>query len=214
VKKKTSPAPAPRLIKRYDNRKLYDAADRRYVTLEHLAGMVARGEDVRVVDQKSGDDLTNVVFTQVILERMKQRTADVPRQVLARLIRLGSAAAPSLAGWVGPHEAAARARDEAEKIVSRMIGRGRLSLEEALALRQEIAHSVHRIVAEAQQGLESRIRGLLERPDKDGLHPSLQTLKERLLALESYLVEPPPRRNGGRRRVRRGARGERPRPRA
>ena len=79
-----------RVIRRYDNRKLYDPAARRYVTVEDVAEMVSAGEDVKVVDQKSGEDLTNVILAQVLLDRLKDKTAVVPRQVLVRLVRLTS----------------------------------------------------------------------------------------------------------------------------
>jgi polyhydroxyalkanoate synthesis repressor PhaR len=182
-----------RLIRRYDNRKLYDPAARRYVTLDDVAAAVAAGEDVRIVDQKSGDDLTNVVLAQVLLDRLKDRTAVVPRQVLVRLIRLTSQ--PGTAWKDAPQDAAQRAREEAERIVSGLLSRGRLSLDEALALRQEITSSVHGIVTDAQGAFERRVRGMLERSEKDGerdgVAVSLQALRERLLSFESFL-EPRP----------------------
>jgi polyhydroxyalkanoate synthesis repressor PhaR len=189
-------APAERVIKRYDNRKLYDPQARRYVTLDGLAALVARGEDVRVVDQKTGEDLTTTVLAQVMLEGVKQRSVTVPRQVLARIIRL--AAAPSVAWgeWKGPHDVAQRARQEAERIAGGLMSRGRLTLDEALSLRQEIAGSVHRLVAEAQTGLEGRVRGLLEQHD-GGVNPSLKVLKGRLSSFEALLEPAPPK---GRRR--------------
>ena len=181
--------PSERLIKRYDNRKLYDQQARRYVTLDDLGRMVGEGTDVRVADQKTGEDLTAMVLAQVLLEGIKERKALVPWPVLARLIRLG--VAPAAAWADGPGEAARKARDEAERIATGLIGRGRLTLEEALALQKEIAGSVHRIVSEAQHGLESRVRSLLDRSEREGgVSPALQTLRERLMSFETYLARP------------------------
>ena len=87
--KKPPAAPAARLIRRYDNRKLYDTTARRYVTVEGLGRLVGAGEDVRVVNQRSGEDLTAVILAQVIVDGIKERTARISGQVLARLIRLG-----------------------------------------------------------------------------------------------------------------------------
>jgi len=179
-----------RLIKRYDNRKLYDPAGRRYVTVADLARMIGRGEELRVQDQRTGEDLTTLVLGQVVLESLKQRTARIPRQVLARLIRLGNGPAAAWGHWPGPQEATARARGEAERIVSGLLARGRLSLEEALALRQDIAQSVHRLVAEAQHGLEARIHALIDQTEGQGATASLQALKERLMVFENVLNEP------------------------
>ena len=136
--------------------------------------------------------LTTVVLAQVILEEVKERTASIPRQVLARLIRLGAKPASAWVDWTAPQEALARARTEAERIAQDLIARGRLTLEEALALRQEIAAAVQRAVSEAQQGLEARLHSLLGRGQKDGASPSLRALEERLMAFETYLAEPAP----------------------
>ncbi len=184
-----------RVIKRYENRKLYDAETRRYVTLGDLAGMVARGLEVRVLDQRTGDDITPAMLAQVILEGIKERTASIPGQVLSRLIRMGVRGAERFGRWPGPQEAAARARTEAERIVEGLMSRGRLTLEEALGLRQDIASTVHRLVTEAQRGLEERIRGLLDVTEREGgVNPALSLFKERLLAFEAYLDDTPRRR--------------------
>lgn len=153
---------APRRIKRYGNRKLYDLDGKRYVTLENVAAMVAAGQDIEVIDQRTGEDLTSLTLAQVLLEGLKEKTARIPRQVLVRLVRLGAGPASAFADWPAPHEAAARARGEVEKVVGSLLSRGRLSLEEALTLRQDVARSVHGIVSEAQAGIEGRIRGLFE----------------------------------------------------
>ena len=204
---KTTPAAAERTIKRYGNRKLYDPEAGRYVTLDDLARMVGDGEEVRVVDQRSGDDLTTVVLAQVLLEGLKQRTARIPREVLVRLIRIGFG---SLARWgrsLAPPEAVARARHEVERIVSGLLRRGKLSLDEALSLRQELGRTVQRSVAEAQKGLEARLHGLLDRSAKDGdVGPVLRSLKGRLLSLDTYLGD-----EGRRSRWPHGRRREAPR---
>ena len=192
---------AEKVITRYDNRKLYDPEARRYVTLGELGRLVVEGAELKVVDQKTGEDLTTLVLAQVILEGIKEKTASIPRQVLARLVRFGLRNA--FADWPRPQEFAGRARREAERIAQGLISRGRLTLEEALALRQEITGTVQRLVTEAQHGLEGRLRGLLDRSEKEaGVHPALMSLKERLLSFETYLGEPQPapatRRRAGR----------------
>lgn len=80
----------PRLITRYDNRKLYDLQERRYVTIDELARMIAGGTDVTVQDRKTSRDITNVVLAQVILEGVRDDRWGIPGQVLTRLIRVGA----------------------------------------------------------------------------------------------------------------------------
>ena len=63
-----------RIIKRYTNRKLYDKQESRYVTLEEIARLVRRGEDLKVIDNETDEDLTAVTFAQIILEEEKRKT--------------------------------------------------------------------------------------------------------------------------------------------
>ena len=185
------PADSPRSITRYENRKLYDAAERRYVTLDQLRARVAAGEEVEVVDRKTGEDLTTLTLAQILLEGLRGSTARVPRQVLTRIIRLSFGPTGNGADGVGsPQDAAARARQEAERIVGGLLSKGRLTLEEALARRQELSGSVHQIVSEAQAGIESRLRALFG-PAHDGPHASLLGLKERIEALSSRVGHAP-----------------------
>lgn len=180
-----------RVVKRYRNRKLYDAASRRHLTLDGLARLVARGEDVQVLEQGSGEDVTAPTLAQAILDALKARRFRIPGQILAHLIRVGMDSGRSLGDWPGPREAAARAGQDAERIAGRLLSRGRLTLEEALALRKEVGQSVHRIVAETQSGLESRFRGLLAPAESS---TSLASLRERLGAFEASLARPRSRR--------------------
>jgi len=76
------------LIKKYGNRRLYDTGDSRYITLDELATKVRGGADVRVVDAKSGDDLTQATLTQIILESGNAHRM-LPVPLLTQLVRLG-----------------------------------------------------------------------------------------------------------------------------
>ena len=186
------PAPAPRSIRRYGNRKLYDSAARRYVTLEGVARLVAAGQEIEVVDQKTGEDLTNLTLAQALLEGVKQGASRIPRQVLTRLIRIATGPASEWGEWPEPQDTAGRARHEAERIVSRALGRGgRLSLDDAVALRQDLGQMVHRLVGEAQSGVESRLRALLDKGEGVAGR-SLDALRGRIEAFGAYLEKPAP----------------------
>ena len=60
--------PGPVIIKKYGNRRLYDTGSSRYITLEDLAEQIRGGQEVRVIDAASGDDLTQATLTQIIIE--------------------------------------------------------------------------------------------------------------------------------------------------
>ncbi len=75
------------LIKKYGNRRLYDTVDSRYVTLDELGAKIRAGAEVRVVDAKTGEDLTQATLAQLILEGGSSRL--LPAALLNQLIRLG-----------------------------------------------------------------------------------------------------------------------------
>jgi len=67
-----SPGPERHLIKKYANRKLYDTRTSQYVTLDNLADLVRAGHDIRVVDRDTGNDITQVVLSQIVLTEEKR----------------------------------------------------------------------------------------------------------------------------------------------
>jgi polyhydroxyalkanoate synthesis repressor PhaR len=81
-------APAPVVIKKYANRRLYNTDTSSYVTLEHLSEMVREGTDFVVRDAKTDEDLTRSVLTQIIFEQENRGGQTLlPIQFLRRLIR-------------------------------------------------------------------------------------------------------------------------------
>jgi len=82
----------PRLVKRYGSRKLYDTEGSRYVALEEIAGWIRAGEDVRVLDNRTSDDVTVQVLGQIIVEAGKKGRAPPSKDLLHELIRSGEEA--------------------------------------------------------------------------------------------------------------------------
>ena len=78
--------PSPVLIKKYGNRRLYDTAGSRYINLDDIAALIREGQDVKVVDAKSGRDLTRVTLTQIITEDAKEKPTGLPLELLRQLI--------------------------------------------------------------------------------------------------------------------------------
>ena len=77
-----------RTIKKYGNRRLYDTEESRYITQEELATSVRKGIDVVVIDAKTGDDLTQMTLTQILLES-RNGSRLFPTPLLFKLVRLG-----------------------------------------------------------------------------------------------------------------------------
>jgi len=80
-----------RLIKRYENRKLYDTESSTYVSLADIAALVRQGTTVEVVDKATGKDLTAQILTQIILEEGKRGKSAIPAEVLHDLVRRSNA---------------------------------------------------------------------------------------------------------------------------
>lgn len=82
--------PSITTIKKYGNRRLYDLRRSRYVTLEELADTIAAGEEVRIVDAKSNQDITKQVVTKIVfLEEERRGLELLPLSFLLKLIQHG-----------------------------------------------------------------------------------------------------------------------------
>jgi polyhydroxyalkanoate synthesis repressor PhaR len=76
-----------RLIKKYANRRLYDASQSRHVTLEDIREFIVQGQKVRVVEDKSGDDITRLILLQVIAEQEQFGKPILSEALLESIIR-------------------------------------------------------------------------------------------------------------------------------
>lgn len=78
---------APLLIKRYASRRLYNTESSDYVTLDDIAAVIRAGREVKIVDLKSGDDLTRQYLLQIIAEHESRGESVLPVDVLTDLVR-------------------------------------------------------------------------------------------------------------------------------
>ena len=76
------------IIKKYANRRLYDTESSAYITLERLAQMVRQKRQFKVVDAKSGDDITRSVLAQIIMEEESRGATMLPVNFLRQLISM------------------------------------------------------------------------------------------------------------------------------
>jgi len=81
--------PETRIIKRYANRKLYDTEHSRYVTLDQISEMIRAGDDVKIVDNKTKEDLTTVTLAQIIFEEEKKQRSFLPLGAMRNIIQSG-----------------------------------------------------------------------------------------------------------------------------
>lgn len=76
------------LIKRYANRKLYNTKSSRYITLKGIAELIDQGEGVRVVDNETGEDITNVALSQILVDS-ERSNAHVSQSLLSQILGRG-----------------------------------------------------------------------------------------------------------------------------
>ncbi len=89
-----------RVIKRYGSRKLYDTEESRYASLEEIASWIRAGQQVQVVDNQSGDDVTVQTLGQIISEEGRRGRPVPPSELLHELIRAGEEALTSGVGRI------------------------------------------------------------------------------------------------------------------
>jgi polyhydroxyalkanoate synthesis repressor PhaR len=153
-------------IKRYSNRKLYDTQESRYVTLEEIEEIVRAGREIAVVDAASGEDLTSVTLTQIILENERAHRSALPSAFLHQLIKHGEA-------W----------QDGVQRSM-------RSSFEGVVSSQRDMERVFREWTAcsgwgPAAPGSEAKREGA--EPEADTLHDEVSTLRARLRALEARL---------------------------
>jgi polyhydroxyalkanoate synthesis repressor PhaR len=77
----------PRVIKKYSNRRLYDASQSRHITLDDIRTMVVAGERIRIVEDKTNEDITRLILLQVIADQEQFGRPILSTTLLESLIR-------------------------------------------------------------------------------------------------------------------------------
>lgn len=88
--------PEPLLIKRYASRRLYNTETSDYITLDEIARVIRAGREVRIIDLRSGDDLTRQYLLQIIAEHESRGENVLPVDLLTDLVRSYTAQAQSV----------------------------------------------------------------------------------------------------------------------
>jgi polyhydroxyalkanoate synthesis repressor PhaR len=132
-----------KIIKRYQNRKLYDTSQSRYVTLNDIADMIKSGEDVKIIDNQSKEDLTSLTLTQIIFEQEKKKKSLLPLTALRDIIQSGPSQVMDFVTSKADEvvHSISQAREEAEDYLEKMIKKGDLSLEEMRQLLREFVNN-------------------------------------------------------------------------
>ncbi len=182
-----APGREAKLIKRYTNRKLYDTVESRYVTLEEIGEMIKQGLEVRIIDNRSKEDLTSVTLAQIIFEEEKKKSR-MPLGMLREIIRHPG---ESISGFI-QKEVTPRVnsiREGAESRLDKLLRREEGSADSMSAA--ELIKSSRRLLEDWQRKIDDRIKSGVENVigNLPALGRDLQALTQRLEALERKLEE-------------------------
>lgn len=202
----------PIVIKRYTNRKLYDTVESRYVTLDEISEMIKAGSEVRIVDNRSKEDLTSVTLAQIIFEEEKKRSK-MPLGMLRDIIRhSGETLSGFLQSQVGQAgQKLASIKEEAEVLRDRILRREESARADAAAAgvpdpadpaaaaagkpnaidqAKEMVAQSQRAVEDWQKRLDERVRQAVENVTSlAALAKDLASLDKRIAELEKRLDE-------------------------
>jgi polyhydroxyalkanoate synthesis repressor PhaR len=176
-----------KIVKRYANRKLYDTERSCYVTLEDISIMIKAGDEVRVVDNKSGEDLTSVTLAQIIFETEK-KSSFMPLGVLRDIIQNGG---EKMQGAVHDiKETAQKLKGDLGDRLERITGR-RGDGEDTTLVPQKVsdlAASARHAFDDLQKSVDDRIKGSVGAVSRYAtVGRDMEEIRQRLAALEERL---------------------------
>jgi polyhydroxyalkanoate synthesis repressor PhaR len=147
-----------RVIKKYAARRMYDVKESKFITLAKLANLITNGEEIQVIDNKTGNDITSTVLTQVILEQQRSgRGLSSMPSLLHTFIKRGS---DSVVDFLerpisGSFELISLTEERAKEII------GRLTL--PMGERDNLLKRVLARIGERKKVLETFVRGTIAR---------------------------------------------------
>ena len=154
-----------RTIKRYANRKLYDTSLRRYVNLVEISALVQKGTEVRVVDSRTGDDITKVTLSQILLDKEKRKQGLVPKTMFTNLIRKGSS---SVIDYIKKGVESGRGlvdwfEKEVDKGVKKVVRAGQITETEGRRLREDLVDRILKSKSELESVVDNQVHSVLGR---------------------------------------------------
>ncbi|MFC1654215.1 polyhydroxyalkanoate synthesis regulator DNA-binding domain-containing protein [Myxococcota bacterium] len=171
-----------RIIKRYTNRKLYDTEESRYVTLEEIAGLVKAGEEVQIVDNRTGKDLTEVTLAQILYEEQKKQTTRMPLNLLKEIIRTrGATISDFLQRAVT--QPVVSLKEEAERKVDEIVRRSETTMEEKTRQVRDFFTNTQKVLDDMRKNLDDRLHTIV------GAFGSRAQMREQLAELRKRIEE-------------------------
>ncbi len=184
-------------IKRYANRKLYDATDRKYVTLEKIGEMIKSGEEISVVDNKTGEDLTAATVSQILAKDAKGDIDEAASNVMVQLLRKGPGTLVDygkryVSMW---DRALTMADEEIDKLVDRLVKDKEITRSEGSRLKKDISGRADDLKKWIGEKIDQRINDALDvmhlasREQVVTLTEKIESLTKKVQTLEKRLAQ-------------------------
>lgn len=171
----------PILIKRYQNRKLYNTQAKKYITLEELEELIKRKQDIVVIDNKTKQDITATTLSQIIFESEKNRSGFLPSKLLLSLVQSGGDKADEL--WRNVIQTLGLFHlydNEMNRKIVNLENEGEITKEIGEQLRKKLLHN-HHLINENKEDLDERIKKYLndlQIPTKNDLEILIQKIDD------------------------------------
>lgn len=180
-------AESVRVIKKYQNRKLYDTQDSCYVTLDGIAKMIRDGEEIVVIDNNSKEDVTALILTQVLYEQEKNHQSVLPVSILKNIIKSSS---NNLYEFMhkyilGAFAAGVSTQEDINTHIDRLTKRGDLTADEAQNLQQHLKAQLDSYREKLDLKIEERLEKYVQTQSTSDIRSQFQDLSKRLSQLEN-----------------------------
>ncbi len=179
-----------RLIKKYANRKMYDTHAKQYIGQSGVAGLIKKGEAVRIVEHTTGEDITAAVVSRLLGDENGPSKQRVPTNLLVQLLRRGGDTLTDYARkytslW---QHAFTMAEDEIDRLVNHLVKNKEIPLSEAKKVKKELSQFGEHLKSWLSEKIDLRVNEILNRMNlvtKD----DIKTLTDRMEKVQRQIAQ-------------------------
>ncbi len=182
-----------RRIKKYSNRKLYDTTDKKYISLSRVSELVSSGEEVYIVDSRTGEDITSTTISQLLA-----REKGVPPNVLMQLLQKGQGTVQGTIAYAKRYaslwqSAFSMAEGEIDRIIGRMVRNNEISETDGSRFKTDMLSFAGNLKTWMSDKIDQRVSEVLNmmnlatREQLVGLQKENEDLSRRVAELEAAL---------------------------
>jgi polyhydroxyalkanoate synthesis repressor PhaR len=179
-----------RIIKRYLNRRLYDAQEKKSITLADLAELIKAGEDITVIDNKTKEDITMPILFQILSMEAREWKESMPSAQVARQLFLkgggtvADAAKKALVVGIGVLDVT---REKVEVLVDDLINKGHLDKKERARTVRELMEKAEIRSREAKDWVEEQVKTTVTklRPAREA---EVEALRQQVADLQKIIT--------------------------